>query len=148
MAPKRVRVAGSSARQNIFLSPICAEHFKLIEEKNVIQERSINFPDITFLPEMEATARHYSWMDFNSLIGDCNISWVREFYANAVAYSEEDFTSTVRGVRVSYTPAVIDAALGFTPTEHCWAHQWRYRAHTEEDFDQMLHTLALPGIDW
>ncbi|MCH83770.1 hypothetical protein A2U01_0004596 [Trifolium medium] len=97
---------------------------------------------------MEATARHYSWMDFNSVIRDCNISWVREFYANAVAYSEDDFTSTVRGVTVSYTPAVIDAACGFTPTEQCWARQWRHIAHTEEDYGQMLHTLALSGRDW
>ncbi|PNX79706.1 hypothetical protein L195_g035693 [Trifolium pratense] len=135
-------------RQNIFLSPTCAEHFNLIEEKGVIQERSINFPDITFLPEMETTARHYSWIYFNSLIGDCNISWVREFYADAVAYFEEDFTSAVRGVRVSYTPAVIDVVFGFAPPEHCWAHQWRHSAHTEDEYDQILHTLALPGRDW
>ncbi|MCI30300.1 hypothetical protein A2U01_0051509 [Trifolium medium] len=84
MAPKRVHVAGSSSRQNIFLSPTCAEHFKLIEKKGVIQERSIDFHDITFLPEMETTARYYSWMDFNFLIGESNASWVEEFYANAL----------------------------------------------------------------
>ncbi|MCI30353.1 hypothetical protein A2U01_0051562, partial [Trifolium medium] len=43
-------------------------------------------------------------MDFNTIIGDCNISWVEEFYANALGYTEDDYTSTVRGVRVSYAP--------------------------------------------
>ncbi|MCI80019.1 hypothetical protein A2U01_0101290, partial [Trifolium medium] len=49
----------------------------------VVQERSIDFPAISFLPEMEETAEEYKWMDFDSVIGDCNISWVEEFYANA-----------------------------------------------------------------
>ncbi|PNY03034.1 hypothetical protein L195_g007983 [Trifolium pratense] len=122
MASKRVRVAGSSSRQNIFLNSACAEHYTLIEKKGVIQERSIDFPDITFLPEMEATARHYRWMNFNALIGDCNLAWVRKFYANVVAYLDGDFTSTVCRVRVSYAPTVIDVALGFRRAEDCWAH--------------------------
>ncbi|PNX61888.1 hypothetical protein L195_g052688, partial [Trifolium pratense] len=144
----RVRVVGSSARQKTFLSPARVEHYTLIEKKGVIQERRIDFPDITFLPEMEVTARHYSWMDFNSLIGDCNMSWVREFYTNAVAYPEGNFTYTVRRVRISYAPKVIDASLGFTQAEHCWDHQWRHSDHTEEEYDQMLHTLALLVRDW
>ncbi|MCI45134.1 hypothetical protein A2U01_0066373, partial [Trifolium medium] len=50
-------------------------------------------------------------MDFNTMIGDCNISWVEEFYANVLGYAEDEYTSTVRGVRVSYAPDVIDAVF-------------------------------------
>ncbi|MCI98189.1 hypothetical protein A2U01_0119492, partial [Trifolium medium] len=42
------------------------------------------------------------------MIGDCNISWVEEFYDNALGYVEDDYTSTVRGRTISYTPDVID----------------------------------------
>ncbi|MCI71153.1 hypothetical protein A2U01_0092416, partial [Trifolium medium] len=48
-----------------------------------MQERSIDFPVISFLLEMQETAERYRWKDFNTMIGDCNISWVEEFYANA-----------------------------------------------------------------
>ncbi|MCI63359.1 hypothetical protein A2U01_0084616, partial [Trifolium medium] len=57
---------------------------------------SIDFPAITFLPEMQATAEEYRWMDFNTMIEDCNISCVEEFYANVLGYAADDYTSTVR----------------------------------------------------
>ncbi|MCI96674.1 hypothetical protein A2U01_0117974, partial [Trifolium medium] len=43
---------------------------------------------------MQETAEQYKWMDFNSMIGNCNISWVAEFYANALGYALDDYTST------------------------------------------------------
>ncbi|MCI82775.1 hypothetical protein A2U01_0104049, partial [Trifolium medium] len=39
--------------------------------------------------------------------------WVEEFYANALGYAEDDYTSTVCGVTISYAPYVIDALFGF-----------------------------------
>ncbi|MCI80930.1 hypothetical protein A2U01_0102202, partial [Trifolium medium] len=56
MAPKRVRIAGSSSRPNRFVDETKAEHYKLIKTKGIVQERSINFPGISFLPEMQETA--------------------------------------------------------------------------------------------
>ncbi|MCI73569.1 hypothetical protein A2U01_0094833, partial [Trifolium medium] len=47
---------------------------KLIKTKGIVQERSIDFPGISFLPEMQKTAERYRWMDFNTMIGDFNIS--------------------------------------------------------------------------
>ncbi|MCI80095.1 hypothetical protein A2U01_0101366, partial [Trifolium medium] len=44
---------------------------------------------------MQETAKRYQWMDFNTMIGDCNIYWVEEFYANALGHAEDDYTSTV-----------------------------------------------------
>ncbi|MCI73991.1 hypothetical protein A2U01_0095255, partial [Trifolium medium] len=76
-------------------------------------ERSIDFPAISFLPAMHATAEEYWWMDFNTMIGECNISWVEEFYANALGYASDDYTSTVRGKTISYASDVIDAIFGF-----------------------------------
>ncbi|MCI92919.1 hypothetical protein A2U01_0114216, partial [Trifolium medium] len=35
---------------------------------------------------MQEIAEQYRWLDFNSMIDDCNISWVEEFYANALGY--------------------------------------------------------------
>ncbi|MCI69209.1 hypothetical protein A2U01_0090470, partial [Trifolium medium] len=58
---------------------------------------------------MQETAEQYRWMDFNSMIGDYNISWVEEFYANALGYALDDYTSTVWGKTISYAPDVIDA---------------------------------------
>ncbi|MCI93085.1 hypothetical protein A2U01_0114383, partial [Trifolium medium] len=43
--------------------------------KWIVQERSIDFPGISFLLEMQETTKRYRWMDFNTMIGDCNISW-------------------------------------------------------------------------
>ncbi|MCI49643.1 hypothetical protein A2U01_0070887, partial [Trifolium medium] len=77
MAPKRTRIAGSSSsspRPNRFIDDTKAEHYGLIQTKGVVQERSIDFPAIPFLPEMQKTAEGYQWMNFNSMIGDCNIS--------------------------------------------------------------------------
>ncbi|MCI49964.1 hypothetical protein A2U01_0071208, partial [Trifolium medium] len=50
---------------------------------------------------------------FNTMIGDCNISWVEEFYANALGYAVDDYTSTVRGRTISYAPDMIDEVFGF-----------------------------------
>ncbi|MCI68728.1 hypothetical protein A2U01_0089989, partial [Trifolium medium] len=80
------------------------DHYQIIKTKGIVQERSIDFPAISFLPEMQEIAEGYRWMDFNTMIGDCNISWVEEFYANALGYAEDDYTSTVRGVTISYAP--------------------------------------------
>ncbi|MCI50958.1 hypothetical protein A2U01_0072202, partial [Trifolium medium] len=98
----------------------------------IVQERSINFPAISFLSEMQETAEGYRWMDFNTMIGDCNISWVEEFYANALGYALDDYTSTVRGKTIRYTPERIDDAFRFREAEYCWANQQRASAHTEE----------------
>ncbi|MCI82497.1 hypothetical protein A2U01_0103771, partial [Trifolium medium] len=43
---------------------------------------------------MQETAEDYRWMDFNTMIRECNISWVEEFYANAFRYAVDDYTST------------------------------------------------------
>ncbi|MCI76856.1 hypothetical protein A2U01_0098126, partial [Trifolium medium] len=52
MAPKRIRVAGSSSRPHRFVDETKAEHYKLIKMKGIVQERSIDFPGISFLPVM------------------------------------------------------------------------------------------------
>ncbi|MCI87357.1 hypothetical protein A2U01_0108640, partial [Trifolium medium] len=59
------------------------------------------------------------------MIGDCNISWVEEFYANALGCALYDYTSTVRGKTISYAPDVVDAVFGFRHAEYCWASQQR-----------------------
>ncbi|MCI57163.1 hypothetical protein A2U01_0078414, partial [Trifolium medium] len=82
------------------------------------------------------------------MIGDCNISWVEEFYANALGYTEDDYTSTVCAVTISYAPDVIDEVLGFRQADYCWASQQRSSAHTNEEYAEMLQTLALPRRDW
>ncbi|MCI57516.1 hypothetical protein A2U01_0078767, partial [Trifolium medium] len=55
---------------------------------------------------------------------------------------------TVRGKTISYAPDRIDAVFGFHDAEYCWASQQRASAHTEEEYAEMLQTLALPGRDW
>ncbi|MCI47406.1 hypothetical protein A2U01_0068648, partial [Trifolium medium] len=87
-------------------------------------------------------------MNFNNMIDDCNISWVEEFYANAYGREEDDYTSFVRGVEISYAPNVIDAVFGFRPEEHCLLRQRRADGQTEEEFVEILHELALPVKDW
>ncbi|MCI50057.1 hypothetical protein A2U01_0071301, partial [Trifolium medium] len=74
MAPKRTRIAGasSSSQPNHFADPTKEEHYGVIKTKGVVQEMSIDFPAISFLPEKQETAEAYRWMDFNSMIGDCN----------------------------------------------------------------------------
>ncbi|MCI62590.1 hypothetical protein A2U01_0083847, partial [Trifolium medium] len=81
-------------------------------------------------------------MDFNAMIGDCNISWVEEFYANALGHTLDDSTSTVRGKTIRYSPERIDEVFGFREAEYCWASQQRASAHTEEEYTEMLQTLA------
>ncbi|MCI96188.1 hypothetical protein A2U01_0117488, partial [Trifolium medium] len=41
--------------------------------------------------------------------------------ANALGYAEDDYTSTVRGVTISYAPDVIDEVFGFRQADYCWA---------------------------
>ncbi|MCI94392.1 hypothetical protein A2U01_0115690, partial [Trifolium medium] len=59
------------------------------------------------------------------MIGDCNISWVEEFNANALGYAVDDYTSTVRGKTISYASDMIDAVFGFRQEDYCWASQQR-----------------------
>ncbi|MCI88647.1 hypothetical protein A2U01_0109934, partial [Trifolium medium] len=70
---------------------------------------------------------------------------VEEFYANALGYAEDNYTSTVRGKTISYAPDVIDEIFGFRRADYCWASQHRASAHTDEEYTEMLQTLALPG---
>ncbi|MCI50016.1 hypothetical protein A2U01_0071260, partial [Trifolium medium] len=70
-----------------FVDATKAEHYKLIKTKGIIQERRIDFPVISFLPVMQQTAESYRWMDLTTMIGDCNISWIDEFYANALGHT-------------------------------------------------------------
>ncbi|MCI73267.1 hypothetical protein A2U01_0094531, partial [Trifolium medium] len=76
-------------------------------------------------------AEGYGWMDFNNMIGNCNISWVEEFYANALGRADDDYTSYVRGVEISYASDVIDTVFGFISKEHCWVRHRRESAHTD-----------------
>ncbi|MCH89444.1 hypothetical protein A2U01_0010340, partial [Trifolium medium] len=112
MAPKRARVA-SSSQVSRFTIPACADHYHIIKDKGIVHERSINFPAISFLPVMAETAEAYRWMEFNSMIGESNASRVEEFYANVLGRADNDYTSTVRGVEISYAPDVIDQVFGF-----------------------------------
>ncbi|MCI40158.1 hypothetical protein A2U01_0061390 [Trifolium medium] len=62
MAPKRTRTtATSSSSQNYhcFLDAAKKEHYKIIQRKGVVQERSINFPSITSFPRMQQITEGY-----------------------------------------------------------------------------------------
>ncbi|MCI57348.1 hypothetical protein A2U01_0078599, partial [Trifolium medium] len=61
---------------------------------------------------------------------------------------DDDYTSYVRGVEISYAPDVIDTVFGFRPEEFCSIRQRRTTAYTYAKYDQMLHELAMPGKDW
>ncbi|MCI00894.1 hypothetical protein A2U01_0021918 [Trifolium medium] len=93
---------------------------------------------ITTFPRMQQIAEGYGWMNFNQMIGVCNISWVQEFYANALGRDDDDYTSYVRGVEISYAPDVIDTVFGFRPEEHCMVIQRRTSGHTEAEYAEML----------
>ncbi|MCI47966.1 hypothetical protein A2U01_0069208, partial [Trifolium medium] len=71
-----------------------------------------------------------------------------EFYANALGRPDDDYTSYVRGVEISYVPDVIDAIFGFIHEEHCLVRQRRESTHTDAEYTEMLQTLVLPGRDW
>ncbi|MCI29611.1 hypothetical protein A2U01_0050820, partial [Trifolium medium] len=43
---------------------------------------------------------------------------------------------------------MIDDMFGFRRADYCWASQQRASAHTDEEYADMLQTLALPGRDW
>ncbi|MCI34547.1 hypothetical protein A2U01_0055767, partial [Trifolium medium] len=67
-------------------------------------------------------------MDFNNMIGKCNISWVEEFYANAFRRADDDYTSYVCGVEISrdwhYTSRGVRLRLQITdmmPVAKGWA---------------------------
>ncbi|MCI47474.1 hypothetical protein A2U01_0068716, partial [Trifolium medium] len=95
------------------------DHYEIIRKKGVVQKRSIDFPNIITYPRMRQITEAYGWMNFNNMIDSCNISWVKEFYANSFGRADNDYTSYVRGVENSYAPSVIDSIFGFRPEEHC-----------------------------
>ncbi|MCH82726.1 hypothetical protein A2U01_0003537 [Trifolium medium] len=72
------------------------------------------------------------WMNFNNMIDNYNISWVKKFYANSYGRADDDYTSFARGVEISYAPSVIDGIFGFIPEEHCSVMQRRADGQTEE----------------
>ncbi|MCI46233.1 hypothetical protein A2U01_0067473, partial [Trifolium medium] len=69
MAPKRLCRASSSSDAHRFLDTNKKEHYQLIKTNEVVQERSIDFPNITLLPRMQEIAEGYGWMEFNNMIG-------------------------------------------------------------------------------
>ncbi|MCI48968.1 hypothetical protein A2U01_0070211, partial [Trifolium medium] len=76
--------SSSSSRNYLrFLDDEKEDHYEVIRRKGIVQERSIDFPGITSYPRMREIAEGYGWMTFNSMIGDCNLSWLEEFYANS-----------------------------------------------------------------
>ncbi|MCI46431.1 hypothetical protein A2U01_0067671, partial [Trifolium medium] len=83
---------------------------------------------------MQEIAEGYGWMNFNNMISNWNISWVEELYANALGRSDDDYTSYVHGVEISYAPDVIDFVFGFRPEEFCAVRQRHTIAHTEDEY--------------
>ncbi|MCH85636.1 hypothetical protein A2U01_0006485 [Trifolium medium] len=62
MAPKRARTtATSSSSHNYvrFLDKVKEEHYEIIRRKGVVQERSIDFPNIVTYPRMRQIAEGY-----------------------------------------------------------------------------------------
>ncbi|MCI32652.1 hypothetical protein A2U01_0053866, partial [Trifolium medium] len=58
----------------------------------------------------------------------------------ALGHPDDDYTSYVRGVEISYAPG--------GPEEFCSIRQRRATAYTDVEYDQMLYELAMPGKDW
>ncbi|MCI97933.1 hypothetical protein A2U01_0119234, partial [Trifolium medium] len=56
--------------------------------------------------------------------------------------ADDDYTSFVRGVEISYAPSVIDGIFGFRPADHCMVRQRRPENQFEEEFAKILHELA------
>ncbi|MCI25050.1 hypothetical protein A2U01_0046238, partial [Trifolium medium] len=151
MAPKRSKANNlSSSDQGYvrFLDKAKKDHYEIIRDKRVVQERSIDFPNIVTYPRMRQITEEYGWIKFNNMIGSCNISWVKELYANSYGRADDDYTSYVRGVDISYAPDVIDDIFGFRPEEHCMVMHRLAAGQTEQEFDDILHELALPGKEW
>ncbi|MCI47091.1 hypothetical protein A2U01_0068332, partial [Trifolium medium] len=52
----------------------------------------------------------------------------------AYGREDDDYTSYVRGVEISYAPDVIDTVFGFRPKEHCMVIHRRTAGHTEAEY--------------
>ncbi|MCI15449.1 hypothetical protein A2U01_0036587 [Trifolium medium] len=77
MAPKergRNNYSSSSCGYTLFLDDEKEDHFETIHRKGIVQERSIDFPNITSHPRMQEIAEAYGWMNFNNMIGNINIT--------------------------------------------------------------------------
>ncbi|MCI35378.1 hypothetical protein A2U01_0056599, partial [Trifolium medium] len=124
------------------------DHYYTICNKRVIPEKAVDFSELPAAwSAVEEIFAHYQWRGFNDSIGQSNISWVHEFYANALG--NEPFTSWVRGVRVSYSPDIIEGVFGFRASGQCTVTPRRLQgATTKAVCDEMLPHLALPGVGW
>ncbi|KAK2373934.1 hypothetical protein QL285_074935 [Trifolium repens] len=154
MTPKRskpTRAATPSAHPR-FLSSLTRKHYDTVQDKGLIQEIGIDFHAFDPLPRVREIATGYGWMPFNNMLGECNTTWVEEFYANALAYGAGDYRSYVRGVTISFAPDVIDTTFGFRPEEYYGVRMRRASlrdsAITDAEYDQMSEALAMPGKDW
>ncbi|MCI17920.1 hypothetical protein A2U01_0039071, partial [Trifolium medium] len=152
MAPKRSKANNSSSSDQGYVRFLDEakkkDHYEIIRDKRVVQERSIEFPNIVTYPRMRQITVEYGWVKFNNMIGSCIISWVKELYANSYGCADDDYKSYVHGVDISYAPDVIDGIFGFRPEEHYMVMHKRAAGLTEQEFDEILQEHALPGKDW
>jgi hypothetical protein len=106
MAPKRSKPTGAStsAIPPCFLSSITRKHYDTVKDKGLIHEIGIDFHAFDPLPRVREIATGYGWMPFNNMLGECNTTWVEEFYTNAMAYGAEDYRSYVWGGYRQFCP--------------------------------------------
>jgi hypothetical protein len=122
MAPKRSKSATTatpSAPPPRFLSSLTRKHHDIFQDNGLIQEIGIDLHAFDPLPRVREITTGYGWLPFNNMLGDCNITVVEEFYANALAFGAEDYRSYIRGVHISFAPEVIDTTFGLRQEDYC-----------------------------
>ncbi|MCH84231.1 hypothetical protein A2U01_0005062, partial [Trifolium medium] len=143
---------------NRFVSVSHQKRYGKICTFNINQEKGFGDNLLDGVPELNISLRTRKWAKFNRLKlkdedNPGNAMWVREFIANAydpTGSGEPSFSSVVRGKRVNFAPAALNALLGCASQEPCRFQVERARVNVGalSRREELKNIVCRPGGDW
>ncbi|MED6150187.1 hypothetical protein PIB30_069931 [Stylosanthes scabra] len=154
-APARApstRARGSSSHQQppleiqLYETPNHAERAKILEDRKVIHERTIEFPEGTYMFEERILARGWEFMYEPITIN--NLSWVREFYANQAKRNQREVF--MRGKKIPFFLDTIEKVLNVPKFKGIYGYSDISNAYNKDelDMDDVLRVIGKEGATW
>ncbi|QHO42347.1 uncharacterized protein DS421_5g153370 [Arachis hypogaea] len=123
-------------------------YHRFMEAKNVIYEKGLDLREGEY-PIMRQITRERRWELLCAPLTDISAVMIREFYANAAKENKNSapYTSYVRGVEVSFSPAAITRALKLRTITYPEP-SYEARLQMKNNPDEILQGLCMENTDW
>ncbi|KAJ9536000.1 hypothetical protein OSB04_un000828 [Centaurea solstitialis] len=129
----------------LFSNNIASLRFNVYRNKMALSPKGFLDETISQVAKLREVINTHKWDVLCAVPPPYNLSWVREFYTKISIRDSQQVP--VRGTIVDYSPMSINKLLGTTPHTNSKLLTLSTHLH-QEDLDDILATLTIPGSDW